>query len=242
MAECLDRIWAYRIIHEKIPDAMVGLAMAYPDLQTWGSKGFAGWYERMVVAIGNRFVFQAWDESMKTGKLHPLYGRGVIQGLGNSVDFCGVNYYFRMTLRVSLKHGRTWFIDQHAAPEGIEKNDFGWQIWLAGIRTIIFKVWKHFGKPIVITENGIADRTDEKRAAYITEHLKQVSHCLEDGIPVRGYYHWSFIDNFEWKEGFDMEFGLVAVDPEDPTLERKPRKSASVYSKIIRENGLEICD
>jgi beta-glucosidase len=229
---------AYKIIHNFDADAMVGLAMAYPDLQTWGSKGFAGWYERMVVALGNRFLFQAWDEAVKTGKLHPLYGTGTIQGLENSVDFCGVNYYFRMTLRFSLKHRKTWFIDQEATPVGVDKNDFGWQIWPEGIRTVISKVWKRFGKPIVITENGIADRTDGKRAAYITEHLKQVFQCLENGIPILGYYHWSFIDNFEWKEGFDMRFGLVEVDPDDPELKRKPRASAQVYSRIIQNNGL----
>ena len=230
---------AYRIIHEARPDAVVGIAMAYPDLQPWGSRGFAGWYERMAVAIGNRFLFQAWDDSVATGTLHPLYGRGTIPGLKNSVDFCGVNYYFRMTPRFSLKHWRTGFLDLDATPEGVDKNDFGWQIWPKGIRTIIGTVWDHYGKPIVITENGIADRSDEKREAYIVEHLKQVLHCIQNGVPVLGYYHWSFIDNFEWKEGFDMAFGLVEVDPEDPELKRKPRKSAKAYSRIIEANGLE---
>ncbi|MEI6892711.1 MAG: glycoside hydrolase family 1 protein [Pontiella sp.] len=228
---------SFQRIHAFDSNAQVGIAMAYPDLQPWGSSGLAGRYERMVVALGRRFIFQAWDDSIKTGRLHPLYGIGKIEGLKNSVDFCGVNYYFRMTLRFSWTHGRTGFIDQEATPEGMAKTDFGWQIWPPGIRTIISNVWKHFGKPVVITENGIADRTDEKRAAYITDHLKQVFHCLEDGIPVRGYYHWSFLDNFEWKEGFDMAFGLVEVDPEDPTLERKPRPSARHYSEIIETNG-----
>jgi len=170
--------------------------------------------------------------------MHPLYGRGVIQGLENAIDFSGVNYYFRMTLRFSLKHWRTGFIDQEAIPEGIAQNDFGWQIWPKGIHTVISKVWTKFGKPIVITENGIADRSDEKRGSYITEHLKQVFQCLEEGSPVLGYYHWSFIDNFEWKEGYDMCFGLVEVDPNDPELTRKPRKSAELYSAIIKNNGL----
>ncbi|QBG48495.1 glycoside hydrolase family 1 protein [Verrucomicrobia bacterium S94] len=229
---------AYQIIHRYDPDAEVGYAMAYPDLQTWGSRGPAGGYERLAAAIGRRFVNDAWDYSVKTGKMHPVYGRGKIPGLKNSIDFCGVNYYFRMTLRFSLKHWRTGFIDPEATPEGIEKNDYGWQIWPPGIRTVISRVWQTFGKPIVITENGIADRTDEKRAAYIIEHLKQVYQCLEAGIPVLGYYHWSFIDNFEWKEGFDMCFGLVDVDPDDPELKRKPRRSAEIYSEIIKNNGI----
>ncbi|WFB37650.1 glycoside hydrolase family 1 protein [Kiritimatiellota bacterium B12222] len=231
---------AYQLIHQQDPQAMVGVAMAYPDLQAWGSTGLAGAYERFIAGLAKRFIYQAWDDSVKTGKIHPLFGRGEIAGLKDSVDFCGINYYFRMTLRFSFKHARSLFIDQNATPEGIEKNDFGWQIWPKGIRTTISKVWHQFAKPIVITENGIADRNDEKRAHYITSHLKQISLCLEDGIPVQGYYHWSFIDNFEWNEGFDMAFGLVAVDPEDPNLTRKPRKSASIYSKIIRENGRDL--
>ncbi len=229
---------AYRAIHKKYPDAMVGIAMAYPLLEAWGSRGLAGWYERVVVAIGRRFVFQAWDDSVRSGTLHPLYGFGKIEGLRDSIDFCGVNYYFRMTLRFSWKHARTGFIDLEATPAGIEKNDFGWQIWPEGIRTLVSEVWKKFGKPVVITENGIADRIDAKRVAYIEEHLKQIFQCLEEGIPVLGYYHWSFIDNFEWNEGFDMRFGLVEVDSECPELKRKPRPSAKRYSQIIRENGL----
>jgi beta-glucosidase len=229
---------AYRLIHQKIPCAEVGMAMAYPDLQPWGSKGFAGWYERMTVAVGRRFLFLAWDESVKSGRMHPLYGRGEIPGLKGSVDFCGVNYYFRMTLRFSLKHVRTGFIDRDACPEDVERNDFGWQIWPEGIHRIISEVWSRFRKPVVITENGIADRTDQKRALYIAEHLKQIHRCIQEGMPVTGYYHWSFIDNFEWKEGFDMRFGLVEVDPDDPELKRKPRPSADVYSRIIRDNGL----
>jgi beta-glucosidase len=231
---------AYQLIHEYDPAAQVGIAMSYPLLEPWGSKGFAGWYERMTVAIGRRFVFLAWDESVKTGRVHPLYGRGTIKELRESIDFCGINYYFRMTLRFSLRHIRTGFIDQEATPDGVDKNDFGWQIWPEGIHTIISEVWNRFRKPIYITENGIADASDKKRGAYISEHLKQVHRSIEDGVPVQGYYHWSFIDNFEWKEGFDMRFGLVEVDPEDPELKRTPRRSASLYSRIIRANGIEI--
>mgnify|MGYP003844884415 FL=1 len=99
--------------------------------------------------------------------------------------------------------------------------------------------WARFKKPIHITENGIADRDDRKRGPYITHHLMQIHQAIHEGVPVEGYFHWSFIDNFEWNEGFDMRFGLVEVDPKDPELKRKPRRSASLYSRIIRANGIE---
>ena len=179
------------------------------------------------------------DSSVKTGKFHPLFGNGKVNGLRDSVDFCGINYYFRMTPRFSLRHPHTGFLDLEAAPADVDKNDFGWQIWPEGLHHILHETWTRFKKPMYITENGIADRTDGKRASYITEHLKQIHRAQQDGLPVEGYFHWSFIDNFEWNEGFDMKFGLVEVDPDDPHLKRIPRPSAERYSQIIRQNGIE---
>ena len=89
-----------------------------------------------------------------------------------------------------------------------------------------------------ITENGIADESDTRRGVYITEHLRKIHRAIEDGLPIKGYFHWSFIDNFEWNEGFSMKFGLVAINPCDPHLKRVPRPSAALYSQIIRQNGI----
>jgi len=228
---------AYRIIHQHCPEARVGLAMAYPHLEGWGTPGPEGWYERLAVWFGKKVVYEAWDRSLETGRFHPLFGWGVVDGLRDSIDFCGINYYFRMTPRFSLRHPRSGFLDPAALPEGVETNDFQWQIWPEGIRHIIDEVWNRFRKPIFITENGIADRDDSKRGAYIVNHLHQLHQAIQEGIPVEGYFHWSFIDNFEWKEGFEMKFGLVEVDLEDPDLARRPRPSAGLYSRIIRNRG-----
>jgi beta-glucosidase len=226
---------AYRLIHRHHPDAQVGIAMAYPHLQAWGSPGLAGWYERTAMRLSKVIVYRAWDGSVRTGRFHPLFGRGRVEGLRGSIDFAGINYYFRMTPRFLWRHPRSGFLDLAACPDGVETSDFGWQIWPEGLRHIIEEVWNRFGKPIFITENGMADRDDSKRGRYIVEHLEQIHRSRHDGIPVEGYFHWSFIDNFEWKEGFEMKFGLVEVDPDDPELTRKPRPSAALYSRIIRE-------
>ncbi|VGO22575.1 glycoside hydrolase family 1 protein [Pontiella sulfatireligans] len=229
---------AYRLIHQHCPGARVGLAMAYPYLQAWGSRGLAGWYERLAMRISKTVIFQAWDRSVHTGRFHPLFGRGAVNGLRGSIDFCGINYYFRVTPRFSWRRPRTGFLDLDAVPEGIDTNDFKWQIWPEGIRRTIEDVWARFKKPIFITENGIADKDDSKRGRYIVEHLRQIHQAQQNGIPVDGYFHWSFIDNFEWKEGFEMKFGLVEVDPDDENLTRHPRPSAKLYSRIIQNNGI----
>ncbi|KKP81935.1 MAG: beta-glucosidase [Candidatus Moranbacteria bacterium GW2011_GWF2_35_54] len=93
------------------------------------------------------------------------------------------------------------------------------------------------GKPIYITENGIADVDDLKRPKFIKEHLKFVHKSISEGIDIRGYFHWSLLDNFEFVEmrGFWPRFGLIEIDHK--TLERKPRKSFYEYKKIIAENS-----
>jgi len=88
--------------------------------------------------------------------------------------------------------------------------------------------------PIYITENGIADAKDQLRGDFIESHLKQVFRAINKGFPVKGYFYWSLIDNFEWEEGYSKKFGLIEVDR--ATGARRLRQSAKVYEKIIKGN------
>ncbi|MFA6450395.1 MAG: family 1 glycosylhydrolase, partial [bacterium] len=101
-------------------------------------------------------------------------------------------------------------------------------------------VWDTFKKPIVITENGCGDpnHDDRIRRGYLLEHLAQVSRAMDTGIDIRGYFQWSFTDNFEWREGFCKKLGLIACDYADPELKRIPRISAYMYSDIAKQNGI----
>lgn len=74
-----------------------------------------------------------------------------------------------------------------------------------------------------MTENGIATDDDSRRVAFIEKALEGVQNCIQDGIPVKGYFHWSLLDNFEWQKGYSMTFGLIAVDRSTQT--RIPKKS-----------------
>lgn len=152
-------------------------------------------------------------------------------------DFLTVQYYFHNRFKFPKK------IRLGDKPV----NDLNWEIFPRGIYYILRWI-KKYNLPIYITENGLADATDEKRTQFIKEHLFWVRQAMEEGADVRGYFYWSLLDNFEWDKGFWPRFGLVEIDYE--TLERKPRKSFYAYKEIIsakggsalggKNNGLEI--
>ncbi|MBN2684220.1 MAG: glycoside hydrolase family 1 protein [Pontiellaceae bacterium] len=144
----------------------------------------------------------------------------------------------RLSLKYDPQRRDQYRIDDSKVPPGIEVTQMGWQIYSEGLYRTIRSVWERFRKPILITENGIADDTDEQRPRYIIEHLAQIHRALQEGIPILGYYHWSFVDNFEWREGFSKRFGLVSVQHDDPDLIRVPRPSAFLYSEIARKNAI----
>jgi beta-glucosidase len=111
----------------------------------------------------------------------------------------------------------------------------GWSVWAPGLLEVLRSA-SGLGVPIFVTENGLATDDDEWRQAFLVEHLHQVSAARRSGIDVRGYAHWSWIDNFEWAEGFEPRFGLVGVDPQ--MLDRRPRDSLKLYARIISERTL----
>lgn len=163
-----------------------------------------------------------------TGWFEPSIARFFAQGIRNFLfpslvrghfDFFGLNYYRRETL-----------FGKHAADN---VSDIGWDIYPDGFYAVTKECYRRFGKPIIVTENGIADANDMKRAAYIRDHILAMKKAMREGADVRGYFHWSLLDNFEWESGFGPRFGLVGVDYK--TQERKIRSSAWEYKKIIEQ-------
>ena len=94
------------------------------------------------------------------------------------------------------------------------------------------------GKPIVVTENGVATADDTERIEFITDALKSLHAVIADGIPLRGYIHWSAFDNFEWAQGYAMKFGLIAVDRS--TQERQLKPSAHFLGDVAKANRLTV--
>lgn len=148
-------------------------------------------------------------------------------------DFIGLNYYRSVKVKFSITKPQKFFIEEK--PSG-DLTDMGWEIYPEGIYEILKKL-KKYRVPIYIVENGIADKKDQKREKYIVDHLKYIHKAItRERVNVKGYLHWSLLDNFEWAQGFGPKFGLVEVNFK--TQKRTIRPSAYAYSKICKENAI----
>jgi len=85
-------------------------------------------------------------------------------------------------------------------------------------------------------ENGVPDRSDRIRPWLLVNSLRELRHMWQQGYDVRGYFHWSLVDNFEWSEGWQLRFGLYALD--EANQQRRPRPSAQLYRQIIADKGI----
>jgi beta-glucosidase len=148
----------------------------------------------------------------------------------NSLDFIGVNYYSHFAYKFDFDFKKA---TQSIAVEGEEMTDMPYTIYTEGIYRAIEDAAK-LKKPIIITENGIADAKDDRRGKYIKQSLYAVSKAIKDGYDVRGYYYWSLIDNFEWAEGYTQKFGLYEVDLQ--TQERKLREGSKAFIEMNNKN------
>ena len=110
----------------------------------------------------------------------------------------------------------------------------GWYIDPNGLYKEIRRVGNRYGKPMMVTENGIATRNDAKRVSYMQDHLAAIGRAIRDGYDVRGYFSWSLADNYEWHYGYKALFGLSKMNPQ--TYERELKPSAYFYRDTIRAN------
>lgn len=140
----------------------------------------------------------------------------------NCHDYIGLNYYFHNAIGPGKKAPINW------------RNDMGWEINPQGFYQVLIDA-KKYNLPIYILENGLADAHDINRQKFIEEHLIMVHRAIKNGAPIKGYFHWSLLDNFEWKWGFTPRFGLYEVDRQ--SLQRRPRPSSRFYAKICKNNG-----
>jgi beta-glucosidase len=156
-------------------------------------------------------------------------------------EFVGVNYYSRGVIRA--EPGKEPFPYHVLSPREeleVPLTDGGYEIAPAALTDLLVRLRADYGDvPILITENGAiyADAPhDARRVAFLRDHLLAVHDAVEQGVPVRGYFHWSFMDNFEWALGYEPRFGLVHVDYD--TQERTIKDSGRAYAEIARSKGL----
>jgi len=152
-----------------------------------------------------------------------------IEGAEKSLDFIGLNYYSHYAFNFTGDIDES--LEALPFPEEI-MTDMDYGIYPEGLYRAIKRI-SQLGVPIIITENGLADAKDDRRADFIDKYLFAVSKAIEDGYDVRGYYHWSLLDNFEWNLGYGERFGLYHVNFE--TQERTLKNGTKKYIEIITE-------
>ena len=131
-------------------------------------------------------------------------------------DFLGVQNYTRSLIGAD---------GQLPNPDGAELTQMNYEFYPEALEHVLRKVAKEFHGDLYVTENGIATADDTRRVAFIDTALKGIVSCINDGLPVKSYFHWSLLDNFEWQKGYSMTFGLIAVDRSTQT--RHPKESLS---------------
>ena len=154
-------------------------------------------------------------------------------------DFVGVQTYtrFRFGPEGSRSPGSDWSDASRDLVETAATTQLGYEVYPQALGNAIRRAAGACpGVPVLVTENGIATGDDEKRIAYTRSALGEVLACIGEGVDVRGYMHWSLLDNFEWSLGYAPTFGLVAVDRE--TFARSPKPSASWLGEVARSRTL----
>jgi len=223
---------AYSIIKRVVPGAQVGLALSvfiFDPPSRWNlidvvtahliNKNFNGSILRYLVEGKYEFSFPgvASDSLESTVR--------------DSFDFVGLNYYTRFYERLDLSGDDKIAGVIKAPPEKL--TDMNWEIYPEGLYRALKLVREYTSKPIYVTENGLADDSDTKRAKFIEDHLLVLNKAIADGINVKGYFYWSLMDNFEWAYGYSKRFGLYHVD--FTTQERALRKGSEAYLEMIRK-------
>ena len=173
----------------------------------------------------NAFEAEPGGEKLRDAADHAINGQFLESLTGD--DFIGVQTYTRVRF---VRDGVL------PPPEGSERTQMGYEFYPEALEATIRQAARISGCPVVVTENGIGTEDDTRRIEYTRRALEGVQRAIKDGIDVRGYIHWSMLDNFEWLEGYRPKFGLIEVDR--ATQARKPKPSAYWLGDVAKRNGI----
>jgi beta-glucosidase len=221
---------AYHAIHQIQPDARVGMANYYRSLQP-----ARAWFplDRLVAHL-LRNVNDIFPSAARDGVVRFTTKHTRVPQAKGTQDFLGIDYYTREYVKFSLSPGE--FFSRRFYRPRAELSTTG---FLANEPAGMYEALKwglNYGVPIIITENGFDDADDRVRPGYLVEHLHQVWRAVNFNWPVKGYFHWTLVDNFEWERGWSQRYGLWELDID--TQARHKRPSADLYAEICRENGI----
>jgi beta-glucosidase len=227
---------AYHSIKMVQPEAQVGVAHYY---RVFLPHRHSSPLDHLVARLRDYIFNRLFLLALQDGRLYfPLtLGKSVPEARGTQ-DFIGLNYYYGEQVKFDVTAAAQLFGRSILQPWALR-----WKETFGGIGNIepqgleqTLKELARFRLPIYITENGIFDMQDGVQSRYLVSHLAAAQRAIQGGVPVKGYYWWTLVDNFELAEGYAPRFGLYHLDLE--TQARTPRPIASVYARIIRERGI----
>jgi beta-glucosidase len=232
---CRAHAAAYRKIHQLQPNANVGWAQHFVVFKPTRVDSAL---DRWICSFIDQRFNNNFADTIRTGQLpFPLnhFEKRRLDEVKDTCDYVGINYYTRLRAGFAPRSPKTWFF-QLTVPPHKPQGDSGVELpygeaYPDGLRKAVER-FRPFNKPIYILENGVPDRQDRIRPWLLESTIGHVRSLLAEGVDLRGYFHWTLTDNFEWNEGWHLRFGLIELDPQ--TQQRKPRPSAEVYSRLIR--------
>ncbi len=234
---------------------ILNLIPTYPASETpqdqQAAQRFDGFQNRLFLDALLRGHYPE-DLSHQFVGLFPEPQAGDLEIISEPMDFLGINYYSRAVVRYAPQ--ALPLQAEQVYPAGNEYSQM-WEIYPQGLYDLLTRLYIEYRDtpfcPLdwYITENGVpvpdgvdfdGRVRDERRIRYIRRHLRALHQAIQEGVPLRGYFYWSLLDNFEWAYGYRMRFGLVYVDFE--TQERIPKDSARFYAEVIRKNAIEVVE
>lgn len=258
----LSHGWAVPVIRQNAGDADVGITVnvnwtepASPsaaDFHAWRHVDgmWARWFLDPI--YGRGYPPDLVTDHIAAGHLPPEGMTFVedddLDAIAVPTDFLGLNYYTRYVIRSdALPEDENLPRTVQQPPQNdLDWTEMGWEVYPEGLFNVLSRLHFEYQVPqLYVTENGVSYSTgpegdgrvrDTRRISYLCDHFAQAHRALELGVPLAGYFVWSFLDNFEWGHGYSQRFGIVWVDYE--TQERILKDSAIWYRDVIAQNGL----
>ena len=221
---------AAAVLRDAAPHSAIGIAhnmMDFAPLRPgWPPDRFLARHARRIYNSGFLEAFRSGAWNLWVPPFTRFSGR--VKSLPGSLDFVGVNFYSRLHVACPART-RVLTRFEYRDPRGRGLTDNGWEVVPESLGPLLGEA-ADLGLPVLVTENGLADGDDTRRASFLRSHVDALLAAERAGVNVAGYLHWSLVDNFEWLDGYGPKFGLYALDHE--TLERRPRPSVAVFRDL----------
>ncbi len=233
--------FAYDRLHAAQPEARVGMAVHYAEFEASSRSLFDRWLRDAYHLLFN----QSSLHLLRQGELPARWWLPAarLPDVRGKIDWIGLNVYNRFHVRFSSlprSPGAAGLWVPAEVPQGDPGTDYPYgEACPPAVRSAV-RDYSALGCPMLVTENGVPDRADRIRPWVMVSTLREMHALIAEGFDLRGYFHWSLVDNFEWTQGWTLRFGLYQLDP--ATQERLPRPSAELFRRMVAANGVSAED